>query len=266
MSASRTPARRRPPTPSRAPAAATAGAAPIVLAAAVAAALAWTPWLRWVAYPFRLLTTLVHELSHGLAALATGGKFLNIVVFADGSGLAYTAGGWRLVIIPAGYLGAAAFGAALIVLGRGGRGARVTLGVVGAGLLVLTLRYALPTLFGSDGLAGLLTLVAGVALGAAALGLALRAGAAAVVFSLYLVAFEAGLTSFSDLWGLIGLSASRAASESPATDARAMAELIPLPAVFWALLWAVVAALLLAAALHAAWGEGDRPRVRRRRA
>ena len=47
-------------------------------AAAVAALIAWLPWLGPLAFPFRLLSTLVHELSHGLAALATGGRSLRI--------------------------------------------------------------------------------------------------------------------------------------------------------------------------------------------
>jgi len=233
---------------------AAAGAVPVALAVVTAALLAWSPWLWALAYPFRLLTTLVHELGHGLAALATGGDFLRFVVFPDGSGLAYTAGGWRLAVIPAGYLGAAAFGAALILTGRRARVARAALGAVGAGLLILTLRYALPSLFTVEGLGGLLALVSGLALGAAALWLALRAGAAAVVFAVHLIAFVAGLTAFADLWTLIGLSRLAGASGAPATDARSMAEVIPLPAVVWAALWALAAAALLAGALRAAWG------------
>lgn len=232
------------------------GPGPVVLAVVAAGALAWTPWLTWIAYPFRLLTTLVHELGHGLAALVTGGDFLRFVVFADGSGLAYTAGGWRLFVIPAGYLGAAAFGALLIVAGRRPRGARIALGAVGAGLILLTLRYALPTLFTAQGLAGALTLAGGLALGAAAVALALKASVRAVLFAVYLVAFQAGLTAFLDLWTLIGLSARRDAAHA-ATDARSMADLIPLPAVVWAAAWALIAALLLAAALRVAWGDGS---------
>lgn len=242
------------PAGRRRPGAEAAGPAPVVLALVSAGLLAWAPWLWAVAYPFRLLTTLVHELGHGLAALATGGDFLRFVVFPDGSGLAYTAGGWRLVVIPAGYLGAAAFGAALILAGRRARVARTALGIVGAGLVVLTLRYALPSLFTVEGLGGLLALVSGLALGGAALWLALRAGAAAVVFAVHLIAFQAGLTAFADLWTLIGLSRLAGAAGAPATDARSMAEVIPLPAVVWAALWVLAAAALLAGAMHLAWG------------
>ena len=34
------------------------------------------PWLGGAVYPFRVFGTFVHELSHGLAAIATGGDFV----------------------------------------------------------------------------------------------------------------------------------------------------------------------------------------------
>jgi Peptidase M50B-like len=224
----------------------------IALAALVAVLLAWIDWLRPLAYPFRLLLTLVHELSHGLAALATGGRFLRFVVFADGSGLAYTAGGWRLVVIPAGYLGAAAFGAALILTGRSRRGGRAALGLVGAAVVLLTLRYGLPTVFTAQVGAGLLTVAGGLGIGALLVWIAVAAGPRWTVFTLYLLAIEAGLASFTDLWTLIGL----ATTSAVATDARSMAELTHLPALVWAVLWALAAAAILGAAVRVALRAG----------
>lgn len=104
-------------------------------------------------------------LSHGLAALLTGGAFLRFVIFPDGSGLAYTAGGIRWLIIPAGYVGTALVGAALVALGGSPRRSRVTLGALGAALALLTLRYALPSVLSAEILGGLLTVGAGVAAG-----------------------------------------------------------------------------------------------------
>jgi hypothetical protein len=219
----------------------------------VAALLSWVSWLSPVAYPFRLLLTLVHELGHGLTALATGGEFLRFVVFADGSGLAYTAGGWRLLVVPAGYLGAAAFGAALILAARSPRGARAALGLVGAAVALATLRYGVPTLFTAQVAAGALTLVSGLLIGAALVWLAFAAGGGWVVFSVYLLAIEAGLTAFVDLGTLIGLSA----AGSGATDARSMAELTGVPAVVWAVVWALAAAVLLGGAIRLAWRSGE---------
>ena len=59
----------------------------------------------WVFFLIFLPGTLVHELSHGLAALLTGGRFVQFTITPDASGLATSAGGWRWLIIPAGYLG-----------------------------------------------------------------------------------------------------------------------------------------------------------------
>ncbi|MFN8375318.1 MAG: M50 family metallopeptidase [Anaerolineae bacterium] len=72
-----------------------------------------TPQLSGLLYPFRLFVTYVHEAGHGTMALLTGGRLLGFVVYADGSGVATTAGGARALILPAGYLGAALFGALL---------------------------------------------------------------------------------------------------------------------------------------------------------
>lgn len=205
-------------------------------------------WLGPLAYPFRLLTTLVHELSHGFAAIITGGAFVRFVIFPDGSGLASTAGGLRLLVIPAGYIGVAVVGAVLIMLGGNPRSGRVVLGVVGAALAVLTLRYALPTLLSAQVLGGLLTLAAGIGLGTLLLAAAWRAGSALALWLLNLLAFHLGLSAFGDLWILYGISASRNQS-----DAAAMAVLTWIPAPLWAVAWAFTAATFIGAALWWTW-------------
>ncbi|HMQ33291.1 MAG TPA: M50 family metallopeptidase [Chloroflexaceae bacterium] len=232
--------------------AATGGAlAPAALALPAALVAFAAGWLGPLAYPLRLLTTLVHELAHGLAALLTGGAFLRFVVFADGSGLAYTAGGLRLLIIPAGYVGVALVGAALIAVGRNARASRLALGGLGAALALLTLRYALPTLISAQALGGLLTLLAGVGLGALLLLAAWRAGAAWATFLLNLLGFHLGLSAFGDLWTLFGVTT--AAGPAPRSDAAAMAELTFIPAPVWAVVWAALAASALGWAVWWAW-------------
>lgn len=67
----------------------TLGTIPLLIAIAVGAVGAlWRP--AWVA--LRLLTTLVHELGHATMAVLVGRKVHGIVVRADSSGLAVTAG------------------------------------------------------------------------------------------------------------------------------------------------------------------------------
>jgi hypothetical protein len=224
------------------------------LAGAAALLLTLVPWLWPLNYPFRLLITIVHELSHGLAALATGGSFLRFVVFSNGEGAAYTAGGWRALVIPAGYLGAALFGAALILLGRGHRWSRVVLGVIGATTLLLSLRYGIPSVLSAQWAGGLIATLSGALLGAGFLLAAHRASPAWALFLTNLVAIAAGLTAFADLFALVGISRfAQGVAGGPATDARAMAELTFIPAIAWAVLWALVAAALIGGAAWRAW-------------
>lgn len=223
----------------------------VVGGAVLAALLLTLPWLGPLSFPLRMLTTIVHELSHGLAALLTGGAFVRFQIAADGSGVAYTAGGWRWLIIPAGYLGSALFGALLIWASSSVRASRGLLAGLGLGLLLLSLRFGVPSIFGVSLLAGLLTVVSGVLLGAAFLWVARRAAAHWSAFLVLVLALHSGLNAFGDLQTLIGLSSTPGLRV--ATDAQSMAALTGLPALLWALLWALVAALLLGWAVWRTW-------------
>lgn len=60
--------------------------------------------------PFTWLMTFFHEISHGLAAALSGGSIVKISLHLTGSGLCYTTGGSRFLILQAGYIGAVACG------------------------------------------------------------------------------------------------------------------------------------------------------------
>jgi len=64
-----------------------------------------------VHWPFSWLETYFHEISHGLAAVLSGGSIERIVLHFNGSGLCYTRGGWQPLVTFAGYAGAVAWGA-----------------------------------------------------------------------------------------------------------------------------------------------------------
>ncbi len=223
----------------------------IGLAGVVTLLIALMPWLSLLNYPFRLLLTMVHELGHGLAALLTGGRFIRYVVFPNGAGLAYTAGGWRFVVIPAGYLSVALFGAVLILVGRSHRWSRIAMGIIGGALLLLSLRFGIPSIFSENLLSGLLTTISGIIFGALFVWVAFKAAPGWIVFLLHLVAIQAGLMAFSDLTTVIGLSTRF--FNMPANDARSMAELTYIPALVWAVLWAVVALVLIGGTIWTTW-------------
>mmetsp|Transcript_24412 Transcript_24412/g.50688 ORF Transcript_24412/g.50688 Transcript_24412/m.50688 type:complete len:264 (+) Transcript_24412:196-987(+) len=93
------------------------------------------------AYPFRLLTTFLHEISHALACWLSCGSVRAIRVFNNEGGVTQYVGGCRVLIIPAGYVGSAIWGS-LFVMFSGGK--RTATGVAGTlvGLLLISLCYA----------------------------------------------------------------------------------------------------------------------------
>lgn len=89
-------------------------------------------------YPFKLLATWLHELSHGLVMLATGAGFDRMEIYRDTSGLAFaqtsTSQAGRAAIAAAGYMGTPVCGAALLVLGQEARNARLLLAGLGVSM------------------------------------------------------------------------------------------------------------------------------------
>ncbi|MEM7031385.1 MAG: M50 family metallopeptidase [Chloroflexota bacterium] len=194
---------------------------------------------------------MVHELGHGLAAILTGGEFRNFLIAPDGSGLAYTAGGIRLIVVPAGYLSVAIFAALLIWLGRDHRWSRIALGFIGGAMLFMSLWFGLPADFsiGSLLFSGL-TMISGVIFGAVFLRVAYKSTPATIVFFTHLVAIKAGFGAFSDTVGLIGLSTM---ADAPRTDAVSMAELTFVPAIGWAFIWIAMSVVIIGWAIKITW-------------
>lgn len=60
----------------------------LVLAGFVVIALPSLPLGNYLIYPFVILTTWFHEMGHGLAALMMGQDFVQLAIYADGSGVA----------------------------------------------------------------------------------------------------------------------------------------------------------------------------------
>ena len=188
------------------------------------------PLLGWLVYPFRLFDTLIHELSHGLMALLTGGSFRHFVIAPDSSGMATTVGGWRLLVVPAGYLGAALFGGLLLLLtNRSTPRARRWLAVMlGLFFLLMTVFFA------RNGVAvvvGGLWAIALIALGAYGSQL-LQA------FGLNLLAVQCSLNALNSLRGLVRINSGPYRWPN---DAQTMAELTHVPAAWWAILWSMTA-------------------------
>jgi peptidase M50B-like protein len=94
----------------------------------------------YLARPLLLLSTVAHEMGHGLTALLLGGRFLRFEMWANGAGIAELdlTGFGRIrqgLDLAGGLVGPAVAAAICFLLGRTGRGARACL--LGLGVLLL---------------------------------------------------------------------------------------------------------------------------------
>jgi hypothetical protein len=95
-------------------------------------------WETKALYPFRMLAVFFHEISHGLAAILTGGSVETLALDPMEGGHAITRGGWSIIILSAGYLGNLAWGGLLILLSSRMRNDRVVSIILGVILLLAT--------------------------------------------------------------------------------------------------------------------------------
>lgn len=205
----------------------------IPVGAALAALLLWsTP----VVLPLKIFVVFLHELSHGLAALVTGGSIDSIEFNVDQGGLCVTRGGSRFLILSAGYLGSMAFGAILLVVAARSRRDRVVLGVVGAITAGVTLLYV------RSGF--------GMAYGTIA-------GAVMILVAWRLPPWTSDLIlkvvgAVSCLYAVWDIGSDVITRNIPGSDANALADLTGIPGIVWGILWVLVALVVSALALRAA--------------
>jgi hypothetical protein len=214
----------------------------VIIGLACVTMVLWdVPLVRQVLYPFRLFNTFVHELGHGIAATATGGTFKYLMVNPNMSGEAWTAGGNRFIIASSGYLGSMLFGGALIIVTSWknvtASGVFFCLGV-GFGILCM--------LFVRNRFGLLMSIVLTVGLLAA--GVYLEAP-----WDGYLLLFLAVQATLNALNSLVDLLKVTARKEKSINDAAAMAEIFPLPAIVWAMVWGVLSIGILVGALNIAY-------------
>ena len=201
--------------------------------------LIWqVPALNGLLYPFRYFVTTIHEMSHGLAAEISGGEFREYQVYASGAGVATTAHRAPWLVIPAGYVGTALFGAALLYLTNRTAQTQAIAVILGVGLGAITVAFARS---GTAIVVGLLSTAVLIALG-------WKAPRLLVTFVLNVLAMLTGLNAVLDLWGLLNSLDAQAVTRlgNIPNDAYHMAQAVGiLPAAGWAIVWMLQALALL---------------------
>ena len=206
------------------------------------AAATYFLWATPVVWPVKIFVVFLHELSHGLAAVATGGSIVRMELSAAESGVCVTAGGSPFVVLSAGYLGSLLLGALLLVAGTRSRHDRLLLTAVGVGLLAVTLVWV-RSLFG---------FVWGLGAGSALLMTALWLGDRASD----LVLRTLGVVSM--LYAVWDIASDTVVRSIPGSDAHALGELTGIPGTLWGLFWIGLSLAIGVAVLRSLARTADR--------
>jgi hypothetical protein len=193
--------------------------------------LLWALWDTVVIYPVKVFVVLLHEVSHAMAALATGGSVERIVLNANQGGAAYTSGGSPFLTLSAGYLGSLLWGVLFVMLGfsRWLRPRWIIAAV--AVFLILTTVSVVRSPFGL-----LFGLTFGAALFASSRYLSQRMNRILLL----------GLGLTSTLYAILDIKSDILARPELRSDAAMLAEMTGIPTVFWGFLWIAIALLVSA--------------------
>lgn len=200
-----------------------------LLGFAVYFVLLWAFWNTPVVYPVQVFVVFLHEISHGLMAMATGGSIQRITLNPRLGGACYCSGGNAFLTLSAGYLGSLVWGGLILEAGRrsGTRAHRVTtaLGVFTLAVTILFVRSGFGILFG-------------LLFGGALLAVARLVGAQAN----RVILMGLGLTSC--LYAILDIKSDVLDRPQLPSDARMLAELTGVPTVVWGVLWIAIAVVV----------------------
>ncbi|KAI8820134.1 peptidase M50B-like-domain-containing protein [Fimicolochytrium jonesii] len=211
----------------------------IAVYAAVITVLWNVPVLKQILWPFKIVTVALHEFSHALAALLTGGHIVSITLDPDEGGLTRYRGGSPYIALPAGYIGSAFWGALMIFAGFDVLASKIV-SVMLAVAMLATLWWA------RNWLARGVTVLF---IGLVALLWWLDSG----YYLRYFVLFVGVMSCLYSLWDIIEDLVTRKVNQS---DASQFAELCCgghcLPAQAWGAVWFVISLAFLVGAVIAA--------------
>jgi hypothetical protein len=203
----------------------------------------------------QLFATFVHEGSHVLATLMTGGAVQSLTVSPDTSGVVWSVtNSWlsQLIVSSAGYLGTTLFGILLLVWFRFNYSSRNALyfssGFVGLMTVVFGLLAPLWNLFNVKigALDVAFTVISGAVLTAGLFAIAKYASMKWVNFSLAFLAVQCLLNAVFSLKTLFLISA----TTNSHSDAMNMAQATGIPALAWVLIWIVGSVIMISVGLR----------------
>lgn len=102
----------------------------------------WQLWETPAIYPMKIFVVMLHEISHGIAAVATGGTIEKIVLDPQQGGACHCPYGNAFITLSAGYLGSLLWGVAMLQTAGSGRiPKQPVVFLMGAAVATLSLLY-----------------------------------------------------------------------------------------------------------------------------
>jgi len=217
-----------------------------LIAAAILTVVLWQiPGGNYILYPCTILATWFHEMAHGLAAVLMGGHFAKLLIFSDGSGVAYYSGPLflepigRAIVAAAGPMGPPLAGAALILASRSLKAASLSLKVLGIFLLISAVVWVRSP-FG---------LVAVAILGVVLLGIAFKTSARIEGLAVQFLGVQACVSTYRQIDYLFSYSA----GPLGISDTAQIQQILLLPYWFWGGLMALSSFVILLLSLRIAY-------------
>jgi hypothetical protein len=187
-------------------------------------------WHSWVIYPLKVLVVFFHELSHGLAAVFTGGSIVRIELTAQEGGACVVAGGNSFIILSAGYIGSLFWGGIILLVATKTGWQKQTTTALGVLILAICVLFVRPLIsFGF--------LFAGI-LGALLVLIGLKANRDLHQPLLAII----GLTSC--MYAIYDISSDILGRPWMRSDAAMLAEITGIPTVVWGVVWISIALVL----------------------
>ena len=230
----------------------------LLLATAITIALWFIPLAEYLVYPIRLFVTFIHESSHALIAVLTGGSVQSLTISMDGSGVVYSAPGGMigaLLTSSAGYLGTTAFGVLMLFLIRRSVSPHKILTALGIFVGVMTLVFTivspifnfltLQAAFSSI----VFTIIAGGFLAAALIGLGLYSNLRVANFAVAFLAVQCLLNAALDLLTVFILNTPLVGANVH-TDAANMSAATGIPGILWVVIWMGISLFMISIGLR----------------
>ena len=191
----------------------------------------WFLWDSSIVYPLKIFVVLLHEISHAIASVATGGSIEKITLDPAQGGACYCFGGNAFITLTAGYLGSLMWGAAMFFAARSDKvKTNWVNGFIGAMVMILTI-FFVRTGFG---------VIFGIAFGLTMIVVSKQMGP--VVNRGLLLTL--GLTSA--LYAILDIKSDVIDRPNIRSDAAMLAEITRVPTLVWGVLWITIAVAVCA--------------------